>query len=102
MTGRHSALDFDTIAYVARRQPTTPAFTGSPVLTLRHVPFDQWQRYGSVYVPTWSSHNNSQVTSPGGVPSPENAAKRFCRAAMRLLSSLGAIAYFFSPEPQRT
>jgi hypothetical protein len=38
----------DTTAYLTTRQATTPAFTGSPVLTLRHVPFDQWQRYGSV------------------------------------------------------
>ena len=31
----------DTIAYLTTRQPTTPAFTASPVLTLRHAPFDQ-------------------------------------------------------------
>jgi hypothetical protein len=32
------------LAYLATRQPTTPAFTGSPVLAFRHVPFDHWQR----------------------------------------------------------
>jgi hypothetical protein len=43
-----SAAATDTIVYIATRQPTTPPFTGSPVPTLRHAPFDQWQRYGSV------------------------------------------------------
>jgi hypothetical protein len=52
--GRYLAPDIvnvkltDTTAYLTTRQATTPAFTGSLVLTLRHVPFDQWQRYGSV------------------------------------------------------
>ncbi len=36
------------IAHLATRHPTTPAFTGSPVPTLRHVPPDQWHRYGSL------------------------------------------------------
>jgi hypothetical protein len=44
----HIALATDTIAYIATRQPNTPPSTGSPVPTLRHAPFDQWQRYGSV------------------------------------------------------